>query len=208
MAKCLKCNAVFSIDDPVAKTKAAARPAVAMPKGITVEDAGGEMILRRRWFSPAFIFLVFFCAIWDGFLVVWYMMAFREGAPLIMKLFPLLHLAAGVFLTYFTVAGFLNTTIIRASLNELSVNHQPLPWFGNRSIPAEQVEQLYCTQHINHSRNGGTTISYRLNASLVDGTKVKLLSNLSDAEQALFIEQQVEAQLAIEDRPVPGEVAR
>ena len=210
IAKCSACNAVFGFGDLLPDgSDAMARPQrdpVPMPKAITIEDWGGNLIINRRWFSLGFVFLLFFCAAWDGFLVFWYKMAFADDAPLMMKIFPIGHLAVGVGLTYFTLAGFLNTTRITAGSSEVTVRHGPLPWLGNRTIPASDIEQLYCTEHTCRHSNETTSITYRVNAVLSGGKKAKLLSGLTDADQALYIEQTIENRLGIEDRRVRGEM--
>ena len=43
---------------------------------------------------------------------MWYGIAFAADTPLIAKLFPLLHVAMGIGLTYFTLAGLVNRTTV------------------------------------------------------------------------------------------------
>ena len=72
MAKCAKCNSVFSIADQV-DTEAARgfeRLETPMPKGFTVENTMGELKITRAWFSVAVIALTFFCVFWNGFMAV------------------------------------------------------------------------------------------------------------------------------------------
>ncbi|HEY7770152.1 MAG TPA: hypothetical protein VIB55_18445, partial [Longimicrobium sp.] len=91
----------------------------------------------------------------------------------------------------------------------LSVRHGPIPWTGNRELPADALEQLYCQEHVTHSRNGGTTIRYSVQA-IGKGSrrKITLVSGLTDRDQALFIESQVEQKLGITDRRVTSEMRR
>jgi len=124
-----------------------------------------------------------------------------------MIVFPIGHLAVGVGLTYFMLAGFLNTTRVRIANSVMTVRHGPVPWFGNRTIPAADIEQLYCTEHTRQRSDERTSTTYRLNAVLSGGKKVKLLSGLTEADQALFIEEKVETHLGIEDRRVRGEMS-
>jgi len=149
--------------------------------------------------------MVLFCIFWDGFLVNWYRMSLGRGAPLSMILFPLIHVTAGVVLTYSTVAHLFNATIITATRRALSIRHGPVPWIGNREIQASDIEQLYCGEKVSRGRNG-TSASYELCALMRDGGKVKLLSGLGEREEALFIEQRVEEQLGIADARVAGEL--
>ncbi|HEX6040903.1 MAG TPA: hypothetical protein VFZ20_22775, partial [Longimicrobium sp.] len=113
-----------SVLDPV--SDAGALP-VPLPAGVHVEDRGRDLVIVRRWFSWVYIFLVFFCFVWDGMLIFWYSLAFMGDAPLVFKLFPMLHVAAGAFITYFTLAGLVNRTTFTIERDRLSVRHGPLP---------------------------------------------------------------------------------
>lgn len=180
---------------------------VPMPSGVRVERRGSDLAIVRRWISWRFVFLLFFCVVWNGFLVFWYGMAFAMNAPLVFKVFPLLHVAVGVFLVYTTIAGFLNRTVIRIERDHLTVRHGPLPWRGNRDVSALDLEQLFCTQKLTRNKNG-TTVRYGVEASLKDGRHLGLASGLEVREQALFIEQAIEQHLGIQDRRVRSEIAR
>jgi hypothetical protein len=196
------------------------RAEVPLPKGLSVqreEPAGigfgeaagrGKLVILRRWFSPKYVFLLFFCVVWDGFLLFWYSIVFSqggEGPAVIMGLFPLLHVAVGVGLTYSTLAGFLNTTTLTVEDDLLRVRHRPVPWIGNRDLRVADLKQLYVREHVSRSRNG-TSTTYRVHAVLDGGNDLKLLSGLEDASQALYVEQQIERHLGIVDEAVGGEM--
>lgn len=104
VAKCAHCGAISGFADRVSNSRAAVeRPQVALPPGIEVIDLGGELTLLRRWFSWKYAFLAVFCLFWNGFLVVWYTLALSaEETPVLMLVFPILHVAAGVGLSYHT----------------------------------------------------------------------------------------------------------
>lgn len=179
---------------------------VPLPERLTVHTAGGALRIERRWFTWAAIFLAAFCTMWFGILGFWYLMAFSTGMIALM-LFPLLHVAVGLFLAYFTVAMFVNTTEVVVANGMLTVRHGPLPWRGNREVPTEALEQLYCEEHISRTRNG-TTVSYSVRARGRDGRVVKLVTGLPERDQAMYIEQEIERHLGIADRPVAGQVRR
>ena len=211
IAKCRKCNAVFSFAGDLGVGRGDAvrrrdRADVPQPAGITVEDWGGNLRFVRRWFSGLFIFLAFFCVVWDSFLIFWYSVAFGEDTPLIMKIFPIGHVAVGIGLTYYTLAGFLNRTVIEVGGGSLRIRHAPLPWPGQCDLLTSEVKQLYCQERVTHGKHGTPHYSYHLHAVTERGRKVKLLSNLKDVDEALYLEQEVERRLGIKDRHVPGEV--
>jgi hypothetical protein len=178
-------------------------PIVPKPRGIKVDDDGYRLRIRRRWFGPQYIFLLFFCIAWDAFLVFWYSMAFQVDAPWIMVVFPIAHVAVGVGLTYFVLAGLLNTTTITADPQELMVRHRPIPWRGNVKYAASQIRQLYVKRD-KAEVNGSKTFS--LYALLLNRKAVKLLSGLLEPSQGQFIEQEIERHLGIAPEAVKGEV--
>ena len=210
LAKCSACNAVFGIMDQVeggTVAQAHRRDPVELPKRFQVDDFGGELKIQYRWFTPIAFALVFFCLFWDGFLVVWYVIAFTQNGPLIMKLFPIIHVTVGVALTYFVAALFVNRTEITVGDGLYRVKHGPLPWPGNRVGYSDDIEQLYVVEKINRNKNS-VSIVYNVMVKQKDGTKFKLISSLNEMDQALFLEQEIERFLRIEDEKVSGEVAR
>ena len=66
------------------------------------------------------------------------------------------------------------------------------------NIDARDVTQLYAT-----NENG-----YELHVALANGSGMPLFKNLSELNQALFIEQQIEHALGLEDMSMPGEVEK
>ncbi|HNO80130.1 MAG TPA: hypothetical protein PKN33_18950 [Phycisphaerae bacterium] len=108
IAKCSNCHAVFGIRDAVEQDSQRhsrnhrIREPVAMPAGFTIEERNGNREIGHRWFTPLYYFLLFFCVFWDGFIIFLYAYAFEKAeVPWFVKLFPILHVGAGVVLTYF-----------------------------------------------------------------------------------------------------------
>lgn len=237
VAKCATCNSVFDFSEQVAAAADAGRQRRRAPVDlparmkVLVDDrqAGGstlvyrhdatarrgDFIVERRWFEPLkHIFLLFFCVVWDGFLVSWYTGLTTAGAQskagggpgLIFYLFPLLHVSVGVGLTYSVVAGFFNTTQIGIRGDDFFVHHGPIPWRGNRTLPARSVTQLFCQEKITKGENG-VSRTYSLTALVDGGERLPLVSGLTEIEQALFLEQALEERLGIVDVEVAGELS-
>ncbi len=101
---------------------------------------------------------------------------------------------------YLILAMFVNRTQVFAGKGEVRVSHGPLPLLGARSarFSLPELGQLYAV------KQGGL---YSVKANLTDGRNVSLVSPLVTAEQALFVEQQIEQALGILDFEVPGELA-
>lgn len=180
------------------------RPAVPQPESITITREGAAIRLTRRWFSWKYVPMAFFCVAWDAFLIFWYGIAFSTKAPWIMIVFPIAHLAVGVGLTYSTLAGFLNRTVMEVTRTEVNIWHEPLPWAGNILLKTGDVAQFYCAE----TPGSNNSHSYNLFAALRDGQRKKLLAGLDTPDIGLFIEQRLESWLKIPDQPVGGEIAR
>lgn len=212
MARCEHCGTVFSLRDapqaasyPQVRSLPERRP-VSMPKGVEVATGPDILQITYRWFSAKYIFMLIFTILWNGFMLVWHGISLLSGAWM-MSAFGLLHTAVGIGIGYYTLAGLLNRTTVWVQGDVLRIDHAPLPWFGVKQIRASAIDQLYCREKVHRSDNG-TSYSYQVHAAMRDGSQEKLLSNLSDPEQALYIEQELERHLHITDRPVRGELPR
>ena len=183
------------------------RPEVARPAEVSIEENSQNARLVKRWFSLKLIPLAFFAFAWDGFLIFWYSAALAAGGPWIMFVFPIAHLAVGVGITYFTLAGFINRTILEVARETISVRFEPLPWIGQKRLKTAELKQFFCKEKIIHSKNG-TRTRYILHAITAANTQIKLLDGLDSPDTAIFLEQQLERWLKIEDRPVAGEIPR
>lgn len=208
LAKCRRCNAVFGFGDSIEsenRRPPEVAPLVSVSKRLHIDDFAGVLRIRWRWFSGMFLFLAFFCVAWDSFLIFWYSIAFtQKGVPWLIVVFPVAHVAVGIGLTYFTIAGFVNSTTVEVGQEKLSVRHFPLPWGGNRTIPAADIVQLHCEQKTSRNDNT-TTFTYNLFATLKTGTRIKLLSGFTDPGEPKMLEQVIEKRLQIRNLPVVGE---
>lgn len=216
LARCTACRAVFDLagrSSQIVQALPAARPTpmrarVPLPPKFQVDESASGLKVSWRWFGPASVFLAFFCLFWDGFLVVWYSIAlFAEETPVVMVLFPLIHVAVGVGLTWYTVATFVNRTELEITRGRLQVRHGPLPWGKPVDVDGRALKQLYGVEKISRGKNG-VSVTYTLNAIDRAGVRQTLLKGLEGLDQVLWLEQALERQLAIEDTPVEGEVAR
>jgi hypothetical protein len=206
LAKCRACQAVFRFDDdPLLTGAEKPRMPTPRPEGVVASQGAGELRFVRRWFTAKYVFLTFFAVFWDGFLAVWYYMAFRlPGSPLMVKLFPLLHVGVGTVLTYAVIAGWLNRTVVEVGPGHLGVRHGPVPWPGNLDLPTGGLKQLFCERRANRGRYG-ITYTYDLVAVLADGSRRKLLTGLDQPDVPRYLEEQMEKYLRITDMAVTGE---
>lgn len=212
VAKCRDCHALFALGPLVARESPPplahrVRPTIPTPTGYTIDDADGLQI-NRRWFTPMIVFLAFFCIAWDAFLIFWYFLAFTMNGPWIMKVFPIVHVAVGLALTYYVLASLLNTTTLLIRDGVLQVRHAPLPWWGQQSLPSDEIAQVFVQQDQSYGRHGRVQFQYSVSAVMKSGLKMPILTGLPDADQAQFVEQRIESYLGITDQPVAGELPR
>ena len=208
VAGCSHCSTLFSFSDQVksADKRPVPRSPVPMPKGISVEDSGKQLTISRKWFGPAVIFIILFTLFWNGFMLVWYTIAVSQQEWL-MAVFGSLHLAVGLGLLYYSPAGIFNTTTIDVIKDGFEIKHGPIPYPGHLLMLSESIQQLYCREKVNQGKNG-TTCTYELHALTRDGKDERILKGLSQREQVLFLEQEIEKYIGITDTPVPGEIFR
>jgi hypothetical protein len=178
-----------------------------IPEHITMEQLPSGLLFSYRWFSPAYVGLVFFAVVWDSFLMFWYSIAMSQDAPVMMLLFPIIHILVGIGLTYIALTEIFNKTVVLVGEGKLSIRHDPLPWPGNRVLQATDLTQLYSQERLVRTRNG-TQVKYQLNAITRDNKKIALMSNLTAPDQVRFLEHKLEEYLGIQDVPVEGELPR
>lgn len=208
IAKCSGCNNVFCCTGqlPPPVTGREERIPIGKPGNFIIERCVDGLQIVRRWFSPYIIFLAFFCLFWNGFLVVWFYIAFTQK-QYGMALFGSLHAAVGLGMLYAVLTGLFNKTYIRISHGSLLVIHRPLPWLGQKNIPRQDLKQLYSKESVYPGEHGHSR-RYSVQAITKKGQVIALVSNLASSEEALFIEQEIEKYLKIDDEPVRGEIPR
>jgi hypothetical protein len=222
LAKCHMCGAVYDFASrqtrgaPTEAPRGLApiRPRAARPVRLHEEENDQGTVLSWRWFGAKHVFTALGCLIWDGVVLVFLSMVLMSRAPLVSLLFILPHLSAGLFLTYRSLAGLLNTTRVEVRQRELTIRHGPLPWPGNRTVSGHELTQLYCQKgrvkvwgNIKFVLPSSGNESYSLLAIDRQGRQVKLLSGIEDMDMVLYLELALERRLGIEDSPVAGELA-
>ncbi len=155
-------------------------------------DPRSPVTIRRRWLrGKHWIFLLICAGVSVGLVLSWQAYGLT-GWTVIGTLFVLSW-------DYNVTAMFVNSTTIRADATGVDVRHGPMPsLFGmGRRLAREQVKQLFAA-------NFGTL--YLVKAQLTDGQEIDLVKPLVSAEQALFVEQQLEKALGLVDYAVDGEL--
>lgn len=210
LAKCQACSAVFSfaaqLGPPPPALVPAVRPAVPLPAGIEVFREGKDLVLERSWFTWSVIPMAAFALFWNGFMAVWFGISISQGLwP--MALFGTLHGAVGLAMIYGVLLTIFEVTKVQITEGKLRIRNGPLPYTGNQEFSVRELDQLYTKRNVSHGRDS-TSVSFELHAVLNDRRHVKLMEGLEDSAQALYLEQELEDFLGIEDRPVAGELER
>ncbi len=172
------------------------------------EDKYG-LSIRFSWFTPKAFFLMFFCFVWDSFLFFWYSSLVGTGTPWLFYIFPLIHVALGLYLTYYTACLFFNKTYIDVDDQHLWIHHTPIPWWrGNADLPVDEIAQIFVKEK-RENDNQSSEYSYSLFAKLKNGSTKKILDiGITDSQKALELEEVIENYLGIQDMPVKGEYGK
>ncbi len=213
LARCRSCQTVMALGGrTIQVTPAAAptmvpvvsRPATPLPEKFERKEVPGGLELSWRWFSVVHVFLVIFLVPWFGGLGLFFALSLASGAPLPFLLFPMIHVAAGVFLGWMALSGLLNRTTLRFDGVTLTVDHRPIPGRKKHRLQRQDVSQLYCRQHTHRGKNT-VTHTWSLNAILANGRQLQLVKGLTSLDQALYLEHALEPLMGITDAPVADE---
>jgi hypothetical protein len=190
-------------------------PPIPMPNGFNVIREGGGITITRKWFSPTHIFLLVFAVVWNAILLVFFGGFAASGISfggtgLFFGLFMIPFVAAGAGVGYSAIAGFVNTTTLSVRDGVLAVKHAPLPWWGQVTLNAHELTQLYTRElrSTSSSSSGRSRTTYTYAVMAIhgpDNRETRILSGLTEPGQAQFAEWTVERFLGITDRPVRGE---
>jgi hypothetical protein len=157
------------------------------------EEGGGvsPLVITRRWFRAKHY--IFLATLLVATAFVAYLWA-KHGAGVALVIGTLLL----VQWDYALLTMLLNRTTVRADQDRVQVDHGPLPFFfKKRSLPREDIAQLFAA---------GDKGRFAVKAKLADGSTATLVEPLVRAEQALFVEQELERTLGIVDYSVPEEL--
>lgn len=176
-------------------------------KKINIQEDQYGLTIDFKWWSPVAIFLGVFALVWNGFLITWYSML-DPSTPFIFFLFPLLHVAAGIWVAHSALTLFFNKTYINVEEGWLNIYHTPIPVRNNAiKIQTKDIYQIYIKEKI-HPSESNTSRRLHLHAKLKDGRDKELISVMGlDYNELLEIEDKLEEHLGIQNQYVAGEYA-
>ena len=202
LARCRVCDIVVTVTPGPSP-----RPEVVRPEMMTVEEKAKSIRISWpvatgffRFFALGmFLLLLGISGIVLSILFISPAIWMHEAPPVF---FVLLILA---FPTILTLGLAINDVVLELNPEELAAFYAPIPGMGfRRSFNPASVAQLYCRSST--ARNGSQM--FEVAALMTDGNVFCIASDLPDTRSALFIEQQLERHLGIEDRIVNGELPR
>jgi len=202
LAKCNNCNNVFTFEEKV-NSPLRKRQEVLMPEEIEIDEYEDAVTIFYKWRKAKGLnpFLTFFGIAWNLFLIPFLVMAVASGSLTIL-LGISIHLMVGVgFLTYI-VTRLMNSTYITVDEYELSIEHRPfaIPFIAkNKYYSVQNFKQLYTKRYVSHKTNDQNVYAFGVYASLKDGEEFRIIGALKSKNKALFIEQEIEHFLGIED---------
>jgi hypothetical protein len=179
-----------------------------LPKKFTLDLYDDYMHITLSWFGKKTFVATLIAVFYIGSSLVFF---FSEsttitGSPLMIKLSPWISTILGAGILYYTLTTWLNKTHIFVSQNAIEIKNKPLPSFGNKRLETKNIKQLYSKKEISSSTsNSRTSVSYHLHVISFDEDDMTLLK-VENSAQALFLEQEIEKYLGIEDLRVRGEI--
>lgn len=179
------------------------RVELGLPDKLEFYDFGSFIEIVRKWFGLKIVVFTCFALVWDLLLFDMFSNPQMRG-NLVEFLSKLPHLAAGIGLNYYVIAGWFNRTHVQVSDGKIIIFHEPLPWYGDMELYTNELKQLYTKKKIYGGEVGPYTL-YEVHVLTTHGRDIKLLRGLETSEQARYIEQKIEKYLHIEDRPVKDE---
>ncbi|MBK6947969.1 MAG: hypothetical protein IPH16_07860 [Haliscomenobacter sp.] len=207
-AVCSACNHVFNFAELVQPSTPQIRAdgvQLELPKGFEVRRGMDELLIDVKWRNTrgGKGFFTVFALFWNLFLIPFVVMAISSGELKIL-LFLSLHLIVGISFLIYTLGLWLNTTLITVSRKGIDVRHQPIPIPFNpkRQLIASDIQQLYVEEYVPSKTNGRPDITYAVRYKTHKGEDERLVKGFRSANQALYIEREVEKFLGIDDKPV------
>ena len=194
-----KASAFIRIDDGSMSFAAHGGP-VALPEGFQRDDDGLQRRISWRWFSwyamRGIIFAAIFSVPFDFVLYVYLNSPDKSWPAQVLAIAVLLALPSAATI-YGWLAYLVNRTTLLVGAERVSVRHGPLPWWGSKNVARADIDGVMSERVINDSDSSDGTIFqpreiYRVKVRLKNGKTQNLVSGLLAADQALFIEQQIQ----------------
>ncbi|MGB0840185.1 MAG: hypothetical protein ACPGXL_08595, partial [Chitinophagales bacterium] len=145
-------------------------------------------------------FLIAFNLFWNGIVGMFVMVAFSSKNWEMLAAISL-HTLVGLGMFYWLLTLLFNKTKISVTSRDLTVRHGPLkiPFYKSQELPVDEIAQLYCQKYMASKTNGKPDWAYQLCVITQKTEDLVLIKNLPKYSQALYLEQEIELFLQIDD---------
>ena len=208
MAICHECNYIFRFGKMIPSASDSDEMGRPQPQNVNVKHDMGQHIIEWRWRVDNLIIIAIMAAVFGGFTLLVYVAAVFDaisnndwGAFLPTFIYLPITLLACFFVYYLLVHLFNKTQVVLDHAN-LQVKYGPIPVFGGCTLDRHDIVQFFVkTVRFKKTRH------YDLYVMLADGTQRRILSEKTtiNSEIVLFVAQELEAAMGIEDAYVRGE---
>lgn len=207
IAKCAACDRVFEFELPKpAPVADALELHIPRPERLQVTRQDGELHMRLRWFQASkYGFVMLFATAWMAFLINWYAMA----DSWIMFIFPIVHLAVGLGMIWFSLRGVFNASEVRLLADQLTSTVGPVPPRRATTFARDAVRGVFV-------RAMKTRPKASFDAKDAAGGFAVWITQAGQREAcllkgvpkdvALFIAQELRDALRLDAQPMPGSV--
>lgn len=175
----------------------AERPVAPRPRGFEVRGEGGAREIRWREGSAVSGIVL------AAFAVAWVAMTVSGGF--------LVATPVALLILYYAAVRAFNRNRLRVDGARLELDRGPLPWPGGKRVPRAEIAQVFARETLSrvHGQDDGrrqvqVRRRYRVAAMTPDGRRLRLVGGLDTPDQALWLEQEIERTLGIDDRAVAG----
>ena len=188
-----------------------------LPKGISLYEEGDELRIEMRWFKGSRILLTFFMIITSPLVLVFFFMipsSINTVADAISAVFHSSLFLMMLLFIYITIASYINKNIVTVNRHTLKSRVYPLPFGFKKVIPSTSIKQIYCKQITRQShkidrrytenRTYDVEHFFEVRAILNNQKNKLIIGLLTETEQAVFIEREIESYLGIQHEPVKG----
>ena len=136
--------------------------------------------------------LLGFAAIWNAFLIVWYSIAFAShGGPFnLMVWFPILHVGAGLYITYQGLVKLFNRTRIELGPSTFKITQSPIPGRKVRELTGNLLRfepAVKIASTINTRNRYNSTPQWQIKLLTDDGRSIELPLDLPKSDHAGYV---------------------
>jgi hypothetical protein len=210
VAKCSTCDALFSFGELIVDRQGIGVFAGAyeekLPRGVWIDDQQTAGRITDTWLSAEYVFIAVVAAFADVVIASVLVRAVSSGwrpspdAPWTAYLVGAVMLVTPLVLTYLAVAGLFNSTVVDVADGYVRVQHGPLPWFGNRQVPAADIAEIFFDEtRVLRKGSRHPIITYNVNAGTRRGETFRLLIDLPSLTPALLCQLHLDKWLKLRD---------